>query len=193
MLPKTFVMVDRPFWHDLDPTTGRPVMSMTPTDRNTRGTYLLDNGQEIQIPREEEPAQPLNAERTYRAAGSPIEPVGDPLTAGVGPGSWSVLRPDHADLDHHGEPKIVPLSQRNLCASARNIRQTLRFVPGDCGLNIMPLFHIHGLIAGVLAPISAGSEVFCSPGFDALKFFGWIWLDREQSALACDSPSHMGR
>jgi photosynthetic reaction center H subunit len=73
-------------------------------------TYLLDNGQEIQIPREEEPAQPLNAERTYRAAGSPIEPVGDPLTAGVGPGSWSALRPDHADLDHHGEPKIVPLS-----------------------------------------------------------------------------------
>jgi acyl-CoA synthetase (AMP-forming)/AMP-acid ligase II len=38
----------------------------------------------------------------------------------------------------------------------------------------MPLFHIHGLIAGVLAPISAGSEVFCSPGFDALKFFGWM-------------------
>ncbi len=41
---KTFVMVDRPFWHDLDPATGRPVMSMTLTDRNTRGTYLLDNG-----------------------------------------------------------------------------------------------------------------------------------------------------
>jgi acyl-CoA synthetase (AMP-forming)/AMP-acid ligase II len=38
----------------------------------------------------------------------------------------------------------------------------------------MPLFHIHGLIAGVLAPVSAGSEVFCSPGFDALKFFGWM-------------------
>jgi tryptophan 2-monooxygenase len=41
---KTFVMVDRPFWHDLDPVTGRPVMSVTLTDRNTRGTYLLDNG-----------------------------------------------------------------------------------------------------------------------------------------------------
>lgn len=41
---KTFVMVDRPFWHDVDPTTGQPVMSMTLTDRNTRGTYLLDNG-----------------------------------------------------------------------------------------------------------------------------------------------------
>jgi acyl-CoA synthetase (AMP-forming)/AMP-acid ligase II len=38
----------------------------------------------------------------------------------------------------------------------------------------MPLFHIHGLIAGVLAPLSAGSQVFCTPGFNALKFFGWM-------------------
>ena len=71
-------------------------------------------------------------------------------------------------------PKIVPLSQRNLCASARNIRQSLQFQPSDCGLNIMPLFHIHGLIAGVLAPLSAGSQVFCTPGFNALKFFAWM-------------------
>jgi oxalate---CoA ligase len=71
-------------------------------------------------------------------------------------------------------PKIVPLSQRNLAASAQNICSTLRFVPGDCGLNIMPLFHIHGLIAGVLAPLSAGSQVFCTPGFNALKFFAWM-------------------
>jgi acyl-CoA synthetase (AMP-forming)/AMP-acid ligase II len=41
-------------------------------------------------------------------------------------------------------------------------------------LNIMPLFHIHGLIAGVLAPLSAGSFVFCTPGFNALKFFAWM-------------------
>jgi oxalate---CoA ligase len=71
-------------------------------------------------------------------------------------------------------PKIVPLSQGNLAASARHIAQTLRFTAQDCGLNIMPLFHIHGLIAGVLAPLSAGSQVFCTPGFNALKFFGWM-------------------
>lgn len=41
---KTFVMVDRPFWRDTDPTTGRDVMSMTLTDRLTRSTYLFDNG-----------------------------------------------------------------------------------------------------------------------------------------------------
>ncbi|WP_205854775.1 acyl--CoA ligase [Piscinibacter defluvii] len=71
-------------------------------------------------------------------------------------------------------PKIVPLSQGNLAASARHIAATLQFTARDCGLNIMPLFHIHGLIAGVLAPLTAGSQVFCTPGFNALKFFGWM-------------------
>lgn len=41
---KTFVMVDRAFWDDPDPVTGRPAMSMTLTDRITRGTYFFDNG-----------------------------------------------------------------------------------------------------------------------------------------------------
>jgi acyl-CoA synthetase (AMP-forming)/AMP-acid ligase II len=71
-------------------------------------------------------------------------------------------------------PKIVPLSVANLAASAAHIRTTLRFTPSDIGLNIMPLFHIHGLVAGVLAPVSAGSQVFCTPGFHALRFFGWM-------------------
>jgi oxalate---CoA ligase len=71
-------------------------------------------------------------------------------------------------------PKIVPLSVGNLCASAQNICNTLQLTAKDIGLNIMPLFHIHGLIAGVLAPLSAGSQVFCTPGFNALKFFTWM-------------------
>ena len=41
---KTFVMVDRPFWKERDPATGRYRMSMTLTDRLTRGTYLFDHG-----------------------------------------------------------------------------------------------------------------------------------------------------
>ena len=42
---KTFVMVDRPFWRDRNPATGRYAMSMTLTDRLTRGTYLFDEGE----------------------------------------------------------------------------------------------------------------------------------------------------
>ncbi len=88
-------------------------------------------------------------------------------------------QPDDVSMVLHtsgttSRPKIVPLSQRNLCASAVHIRDTLQFTAADCGLNIMPLFHIHGLIAGVLAPLSAGSQVFCTPGFNALKFFAWM-------------------
>ena len=71
-------------------------------------------------------------------------------------------------------PKIVPLKQSNVCASARNIRESLAFTPADRGLNIMPLFHIHGLIAGILAPLSAGGQVSCTPGYSLSKFFGWM-------------------
>ncbi len=71
-------------------------------------------------------------------------------------------------------PKIVPLAHKNIAASAANIRKTLDLTANDRGLVIMPLFHIHGLIAALSAPLSAGGEVCCSPGFNALKFFGWL-------------------
>ncbi len=71
-------------------------------------------------------------------------------------------------------PKLVPLTQRNVVASARSIRATLDLTADDRGLNVMPLFHIHGLIAGLMAPLAAGSQIFCTPGFNALKFFGWM-------------------
>ena len=38
----------------------------------------------------------------------------------------------------------------------------------------MPLFHIHGLIAAVLSSLAAGGSVFCTPGFNALRFFQWL-------------------
>lgn len=71
-------------------------------------------------------------------------------------------------------PKIVPLTHGNVCASARNISTTLRLQQADCGLHVMPMFHIHGLIAGLLAPMAVGSRIFCTPGFNALRFFGWM-------------------
>jgi acyl-CoA synthetase (AMP-forming)/AMP-acid ligase II len=71
-------------------------------------------------------------------------------------------------------PKIVPLAQRHVCASAGNIRRALALTKGDIGLVVMPLFHIHGLMAALLAPLSAGGAVSCTTGFNALKFFGWL-------------------
>lgn len=71
-------------------------------------------------------------------------------------------------------PKIVPLLQSNVAASAGNIARSLALTPADRCLNVMPLFHIHGLVAAVSATLASGGSVWCAPGFDALKFFGWL-------------------
>jgi acyl-CoA synthetase (AMP-forming)/AMP-acid ligase II len=71
-------------------------------------------------------------------------------------------------------PKIVPLRQRNLASSARNIAASLSLGPADRSLTVMPLFHIHGIMAGLLAPLSAGGSVVCTPGFDGFKFHRWL-------------------
>lgn len=70
-------------------------------------------------------------------------------------------------------PKIVPLSRDNLAASAANIARSLSLSPDDRALNVMPLFHIHGLVGAVLSTMRAGASVHCAPGFNPLKFFSW--------------------
>ena len=60
-------------------------------------------------------------------------------------------------------PKIVPLTNNNVCTSAISIAKTLQLTPQDCCFNIMPLFHIHGIMAGLLAPIRWQRHLF--PGF----------------------------
>ncbi|MDB5327858.1 MAG: AMP-dependent synthetase, partial [Phycisphaerales bacterium] len=69
-------------------------------------------------------------------------------------------------------PKLVPLSHENLCVSAANIADWLQLTADDRCLNVMPLFHIHGLVAALLASLSAGASVICTEGFDATKFIG---------------------
>jgi acyl-CoA synthetase (AMP-forming)/AMP-acid ligase II/acyl carrier protein len=71
-------------------------------------------------------------------------------------------------------PKAVPLTHANLYASAQHIRQTLGLTPNDCCLNILPLFHIHGLVAALLASLAASASICCSPGFAADAFFDWL-------------------
>ncbi len=77
-------------------------------------TYLLANGDTISAPADGPGAQTYSAERTSLIEGCSIEPVGNPLLAGVGPGAWA-NRADHPDMDHHGVPKIRPLSMAEGC------------------------------------------------------------------------------
>ncbi len=73
-------------------------------------------------------------------------------------------------------PKIVPLTQVNLCVSAGNIGASLALTPEDRCMNVMPLFHIHGLMAATLASLRAGASIACTPGFLATSFFEWMDL-----------------
>ncbi len=68
-------------------------------------------------------------------------------------------------------PKIVPLLQSNVTASARNIAVSLNLTSSDRCLNVMPLFHIHGLIAAVASSLSVGASICCTSGFNAMTFF----------------------
>ncbi len=101
------------------------------------------------------------------------------LSVPIADAGAAALPPDAVALVLHtsgttSRPKIVPLSHRNLVASARHIATTLALTPADRCLVIMPLFHIHGLIGALLSSMYAGASVHCPPGFNALKFFGWL-------------------
>lgn len=56
-------------------------------------------------------------------------------------------------------PKMVPLRQRNLAASARSIAGGYGLGVDDTSYCVMPLFHIHGLVASVLAALASGGCV----------------------------------
>ncbi len=71
-------------------------------------------------------------------------------------------------------PKRVPIRQRNLATSAANIIETYQLGPADRALCVMPLFHIHGIVASMLSTLASGGTLICPPGFDALRFWGWV-------------------
>jgi acyl-CoA synthetase (AMP-forming)/AMP-acid ligase II/acyl carrier protein len=132
-----------------------------------------------------------DAEEACRRAGVPVAQ----LTRGAEAGTATLIAPespveapvapepnDVALILHTSgttsRPKMVPLSHANLVASAGNVAATLRLTPDDRCLNVMPLFHIHGLVAAVLASLYVGAAIVATPGFVATEFFHW--LDRFQ-------------
>jgi amino acid adenylation domain-containing protein len=71
-------------------------------------------------------------------------------------------------------PKLVPITHASLCRTAQINAGALALKDNDCGLNVMPLFHLHGLVFAVLSSLSVGSRVICTPGFDPSLFFEWL-------------------
>lgn len=75
-------------------------------------------------------------------------------------------------------PKMVPLAHHSLYASAHSVKKALALSDRDCCLNVMPLFHIHGLVGVLLSSIASGASVVCTPGFYAPEFIEWLKLHR---------------
>ena len=155
---KTFVMVDRPFWNDIDPTTGRPLMSMTLTDRNTRGTYLFDNGPDEPavicltyawmgdamkvLPKSAEQRAALaigTLERIYPNAGLRDHIVGDPITISweADPnflGAFKGALPGHYRYNHrmyrHFLQDELPAAERGLFLAGDDVSWTPGWAEG---------------------------------------------------------------
>ncbi|HEX8375826.1 MAG TPA: AMP-binding protein, partial [Geminicoccaceae bacterium] len=123
--------------------------------------------------------------RVLRLRASPDAPAGRFTLVGEDDGTNpAAVRPGPAGPDDTAlvlhtsgttsRPKIVPLLHRNVAASAAHIGAALALTPDDRCLNVMPLFHIHGLIAATLSSLAAGGSTYCAPGFNALRFFAWL-------------------
>ena len=97
-----------------------------------------------------------------------------PITSSIGPAQADDVALVLYTLDPPDRAKLMSLTQRNLNIAAINIQQILQLMPQDRCLNIMPLFHIHGLVGAMLSSISAGAGVVCMPSFYPPHFFDWL-------------------
>jgi acyl-CoA synthetase (AMP-forming)/AMP-acid ligase II len=97
--------------------------------------------------------------------------LGEPSTDPVGPGATALFLFTSGTTSR---PKIVPLTHANICASAFSAVAALKLSEADRCLNVLPLFHGHGLIATVITSLAAGAGVVCTPGCDVNRFFGWL-------------------
>ncbi|KAK0720909.1 AMP-binding enzyme [Lasiosphaeris hirsuta] len=95
-----------------------------------------------------------------------------------GKGKQPILKPQPEDaalvLHTSGttsRPKVVPLSHRNLTRTMKNIQATYQLTPQDRTMLVMPLFHVHGLVCGLLAPLSTGGSLIVPSKFSATDFW----------------------
>lgn len=96
--------------------------------------------------------------------------------AGRGNTKLEQAQPDDVALVLHtsgttGRPKAVPLTHRNLTRTMKNIQNTYQLSHKDRTMLVMPLFHVHGLLAGFLAPLASASSVIVPARFSASDFW----------------------
>ena len=140
--------------------------------------YLNDTGARTLI------VPPDGAEAARKAAGDRIRILtAEAASTGIvqlsgtsGRASISIPSKDDVALVLHtsgstGRPKRVPLTHANLSISARNIARWYKLGPDDVSLCVMPLFHVHGLVASMLATLATGGTLVVPPKFNPLSFW----------------------
>lgn len=102
------------------------------------------------------------------------------LQGDVGPGKAQIgyAEPDDIALvlctsGTTSKPKIVPLTQTNICAAAINCISAFKLSDKDCCLNVMPLYYVQGLSTALFSPVLAGGSVVCAPRFNPVEFLDW--------------------
>jgi oxalate---CoA ligase len=89
-----------------------------------------------------------------------------------------------------GRPKIVPLEEAQLLATAGRVAGHLQLGPGEVGYSPLPLFHINGLVVAVLSSLVAGSSMVLEQRFSRSSFWdvvqtrGVTWLNLVPAIIA---------
>jgi lysine 2-monooxygenase len=181
---KTFVMVDRPFWKDRDPETGRQVMSMTLTDRLTRGTYLFDLGDDrpgviclsyawmsdalkmLPLPVERRVELALSAlAKIYPKVDIRAHIIGDPITVSWESdpnflGAFKGALPGHYRYNHrmygHFLQDRLPPAERGIFLAGDDISWTPAWVEGAVQTALNAVWGVMTHLGGRTAPENPG-------------------------------------
>jgi acyl-CoA synthetase (AMP-forming)/AMP-acid ligase II len=140
--------------------------------------YLEDTGAKVLLC----PADAAGARKAAEAKGVPVyalEMDGSGCVRIVGaPKGKTAAAPssDEMALILHtsgstGRPKRVPIMHKNMAASTKNIVAHYALAPNDVSLCVMPLFHVHGLVASTLSTLLSGGTVVVPGKFSPLSFW----------------------
>ena len=120
-------------------------------------------------------------ERAARASASTAS--GSIAASGRRPGREAIALVMHTSGTTR-RPKVVPLTHASMGIGALCVRSALRLDRTALALNVMPLFHLHGLMVNVLVTALAGAPVLCLPRFEASQFFACLGPRPTQPSLA---------
>jgi len=151
---------------------------LNPGYREEIGFYLEDtNARLLLCPAGAEAALKAAAAKGIPAYSLEMDSAGFVRIAGAPHGaSASAPSPGDIALVLHtsgstGRPKRVPISHGNIAASMRNIVAHYGLTPADVSLCVMPLYHVHGLVASTLSTLLAGGTVVVPAKFSPLAFW----------------------